>query len=167
MDYGQWDSSVHGILQTRILKWVAIPFSRGSSQPRDGIQVSCTAGRFFAIWVTWEARNYPTQRSRRQFPPAIGGTFLFDGVRSLDLPVCFRGGQSGLSSLEKMLRQKKKSRLKKKKEMLMVGFETWATVYQPGQGTGSGKARIASATSGGETSIPSGLSSALNSPAVP
>ena len=75
--------------------------------------------------VTWEARNYPTQRSRRQFPPAIGGTFLFDGVRSLDLPVCFRGGQSGLSSLEKMLRQKKKKKqIKKKKEMLMVGFET-------------------------------------------
>ena len=40
-------SSVHGILQTRILEWVAIPFSRGSSQPRDWTQVSCIAGRFF------------------------------------------------------------------------------------------------------------------------
>jgi len=36
-------SSVHGILQERILEWVAIPFSRGSSQPRDGTQVSCAA----------------------------------------------------------------------------------------------------------------------------
>ena len=34
-------SSVHGILQARILEWVAIPFSRGSSQPRDGTRVSC------------------------------------------------------------------------------------------------------------------------------
>ena len=45
-------SSVHGILQARILGWVAIPFSRGSSQPRDQTWVSCIAGRFFTIWVT-------------------------------------------------------------------------------------------------------------------
>ena len=38
---------VHGILQARILDGVAIPFSKGSSQPRDQTQVSCTAGRFF------------------------------------------------------------------------------------------------------------------------
>ena len=37
-------SSVHGILQARILKWLAIPFSKGSSQPRDQTQVSCIAG---------------------------------------------------------------------------------------------------------------------------
>ena len=49
-------SSVHGILQARILEWVAIPFSRGSSQPRDGTQVSCIAGRFFANWTTREAQ---------------------------------------------------------------------------------------------------------------
>ena len=42
-------SSVHGILQTRILEWVALPFSRGSSQPRDPTQVLCTAGGFFTI----------------------------------------------------------------------------------------------------------------------
>ena len=41
--------SVRGILQARILEWVAIPFSRGSSQPRDGTWVSCIAGRFFTI----------------------------------------------------------------------------------------------------------------------
>ena len=40
-------SSVHGILQARILKWVAFPFSRGSSQPRYWIWVSCVTGRFF------------------------------------------------------------------------------------------------------------------------
>ena len=47
MDCSPPDSSVHGILQVRILEWVAIPFSRGSSQPGDRIWVSCTAGRFF------------------------------------------------------------------------------------------------------------------------
>ena len=40
--------TVHGILQARILEWVAFPFSRGSSQPRDRTQVSRIAGRFFA-----------------------------------------------------------------------------------------------------------------------
>ena len=48
-------SSVHGILQARMLKWVAIPFSRGSSQPRDWTQAFCTVGRFFTIWATREA----------------------------------------------------------------------------------------------------------------
>ena len=41
------DCIVHGILQARILEWVAIPFSRGSSQPRDRTQVSYIAGGFF------------------------------------------------------------------------------------------------------------------------
>ena len=45
-------SSVHGILQERALEWVAFPFSRGSSRPRDQTQVSCIAGRFFTIWAT-------------------------------------------------------------------------------------------------------------------
>ena len=48
-------SSVHGISQTRILEWVAISFSRGSSQPRDWTWVSHIAGRFFIIWATREA----------------------------------------------------------------------------------------------------------------
>ena len=48
-------SSLHGILQARILEWVAIPFSRGSSQPRDQTQVSHTAGGLFTIWATREA----------------------------------------------------------------------------------------------------------------
>ena len=47
-------SSVNGILQARILEWVAIPFSRGSSRPRDWTQVSWIAGRFFTIWAMRE-----------------------------------------------------------------------------------------------------------------
>ena len=41
------DYTVHGTLQARILEWIAFPFSRGSSQPRDRAQVSRVAGRFF------------------------------------------------------------------------------------------------------------------------
>jgi len=51
-------SHVHGILQARILEWVAISFSRGSSQPKDWPHVSCLAGRFFTIWATREAWCY-------------------------------------------------------------------------------------------------------------
>ena len=68
-------SSVHGILQARILEWVAISFSRGSSRPRNSsqdfsrsrnqTQVSCIAGRFSTDWATREAlRTIPPGRSK-------------------------------------------------------------------------------------------------------
>ena len=47
-------SSIHGIFQAIILEWVVISFSRGSSQPRDQIQASRTAGRHFNLWATRE-----------------------------------------------------------------------------------------------------------------
>ena len=46
-----------GILQARILEWVAMPSFRGSSQPRDRTRVSCVAGRFFTIWATRDLPN--------------------------------------------------------------------------------------------------------------
>ena len=52
------DYTVHGILHARILEWVVFPFSRGSSQPRDQTQVSCTAGRFFNSWATREVQDF-------------------------------------------------------------------------------------------------------------
>ena len=52
------DYTVHGILQARILEWVAFPFSRGSSQPKDRTQVSCITGGFFISWATREAQQY-------------------------------------------------------------------------------------------------------------
>ena len=55
MDCSLPGSSIHGILQARTLEWVAISFSRGSSQPRDRTQVSCLVGRHFTIWATREA----------------------------------------------------------------------------------------------------------------
>ena len=52
------DSSVHGILQARMLEWAAMPSSRGSSQLRDQTQVSHIADRFFSIWATREAQFF-------------------------------------------------------------------------------------------------------------
>ena len=46
-----------GILQARILEWVAMPFSRGSSRPRDWTRLSCVAGRFFTSWAVREAQG--------------------------------------------------------------------------------------------------------------
>ena len=56
MDYSLPGSSVHGILQARILEWIAIPFPRGSSQSKDQTWVSCIAGRFFTIWATGKTK---------------------------------------------------------------------------------------------------------------
>ena len=47
-------SSIHGIFQAKVLEWVAISFSRGSSQPRDQTWVSHIVGRHFTIWATRE-----------------------------------------------------------------------------------------------------------------
>ena len=58
MDYSPPGSSVHGILQARILEWVAISFSRGSSWPRDQTWASCIAGWLFAVWATREDLKY-------------------------------------------------------------------------------------------------------------
>ena len=52
------DYTVHGILQARILEWVALPFSRGSSQPRDQTQVSRIAGGIVISWATREANSH-------------------------------------------------------------------------------------------------------------
>ena len=56
VDYSPPGSSVHWILQARILEWVAIPYFRRSSQPGDQTQVSHIAGRFFTIWATRETQ---------------------------------------------------------------------------------------------------------------
>ena len=64
-------SSVHGILQARILEWVAIPFSRGSSRPRDQTWVSWTAGRFFTVWAVREAPLHFTGEIKCVLPPGL------------------------------------------------------------------------------------------------
>ena len=55
MDCSPPDSSVHEISQARVLKWIAFPFSRGSSPLRDETRISHIASRFFTVWATREA----------------------------------------------------------------------------------------------------------------
>ena len=59
MGYNPPDSSVHGILEARILEWVASPSSKRSSQPQDWTYLSCITGKFFTYWATWEAPKQP------------------------------------------------------------------------------------------------------------
>ena len=83
MDSSPPDSSVHGILQVRILEWVANPLSRGSPRPRDQTQVSCIAGRFFTVLTDQK----PTVRKK-----VIELTFLcwhqFSSVAQSYLTLC-------------------------------------------------------------------------------
>ena len=73
-------SSVHGILQARILEWVAIPPSRGSSQPRDWTQVYRTAGRFFTVWASREALS-SSNNALESVPPQITSGQHFSDFR--------------------------------------------------------------------------------------
>ena len=66
MDSSQSGSSVQGILQTRILEWVAISFTRGSSPSRDQTLVSFAAGGFFTIWSTREASQVYASPQRHE-----------------------------------------------------------------------------------------------------
>ena len=70
--YSPLESSVHGILQARILERVTIPFSRGSSWPGDWTLFSCIAGRFFTVWAAREAQNiHSVQFSSVQFSSSV------------------------------------------------------------------------------------------------
>ena len=67
MDCSLQGSSIHGIFHARVLEWIAISFSRGSSQPRDWTSVSHIAGRGFTVWATKEAPRewrYPQLKVR-------------------------------------------------------------------------------------------------------
>ena len=55
LDHSPPGSSVHGILQARVLEWVSIAFSKGSSQPGDSTRVSCIGRRILYNWATWES----------------------------------------------------------------------------------------------------------------
>ena len=74
MDCSLLGSSVHGILQARILEWVTIPFSMGSSRPRDWTCVFCIAGSFLTIWASREA---PGQHSDAPTRPNWPVCFFF------------------------------------------------------------------------------------------
>ena len=80
--------------QARILEWVAFPFFRGSSQPRDQTQVACIAGRFFTIWAIREvykqkfcAKCLPVQDSCKTLQVQVSHWLTLPGVEQLDWEV--------------------------------------------------------------------------------
>ena len=83
------DYTVHGILQARILEWVAVPFSRVPSQARDRNQVSGIAGRFLTSWATTEAhswfmgRDQNSNRNRNLVETSSNPHEWFSGVQDI------------------------------------------------------------------------------------
>ena len=74
----------------RILEWVAYPFSRGSSHPRNLAGVSCIAGIFFTSWAVWEAQGcYKVPEKLRRYHPFIQQVFTehLQGIRSDNSPI--------------------------------------------------------------------------------
>ena len=71
MDCSPLGSSVHGILQAKILEWVPISFSRGSSQPRDQTRVSCVNRRILHHCTTWEALSPHCSSAFAQAPAEL------------------------------------------------------------------------------------------------
>ena len=86
------DYRVHGILQARILAWIAIPFSRGSSQPRDQTQVSHKTGRLFTIW---NHQGSPLQKTRRLMEVAERDAWGWQREGCIDWHQSFRNRKSG------------------------------------------------------------------------
>ena len=75
MDCRPPGSSVHGILQAKTLERVTIPFSRGSSRPRDRSEV-CTAGRFFTVWATREAQRNTGKNFQKAYQESKKGNMI-------------------------------------------------------------------------------------------
>ena len=87
MDYSLPGPSVHGISQARMLEWVAISFSRGSSWPRDWtciscvFCVSCIAGRFFTLWTIREAIRHPMLSTTLEERELLSHFFFWQNLR--------------------------------------------------------------------------------------
>ena len=88
------DYTVHGILQARILEWVAFPFSKGSSQPRNWTGVSCTAGGLLTNLISWETKVWRVISIRSWKP--VAGLYTLDpipvdilGSAHYPLPFCY------------------------------------------------------------------------------
>ena len=81
MDCSLPGSSIHGIFQAIVLEWVAIPFSRGSSWPRDWTLVSCIIDRRFNIWATPKC----TQVDARPLPDSVYKDYLNLFIKEMEI----------------------------------------------------------------------------------
>ena len=73
MDCTSPSFSLHGISQARILEWIAISFSRGSSPPRDWTHISCIGRQILYHWATWKAYSYKQEGVIRSHWEGKGG----------------------------------------------------------------------------------------------
>ena len=80
------DYTFHGILQARILEWVAFAFSRGSSQPRNQTRVSCIAGGFFTNWAIKEALFLGTYALKQNYSLKNSPQILFIIYENITIP---------------------------------------------------------------------------------
>ena len=84
-------SPVYGISQARILEWVAMPSSRGTSRPRDRTRVSHTESWFFTCWALWEAIDYCKQCCKEHWGAWTGEEFGGEWIQ-----VCVRLSRSAV-----------------------------------------------------------------------
>ena len=88
MDCSPSGSSVHGIFQAGILEWVAIPFSSGSSWPRDWTPISYIAGKFFTPWATRETKLLCIRFSSVRFSRSVVSDSLWPHELQYARPPC-------------------------------------------------------------------------------
>ena len=97
------DYIIHGILQARILEWIAFHFSRGSSQTRDWTQVSHIAGGFFTSWAAREAQAKGWKKKKKSLlflrrvncatqGWGVSTSWRFSGIDTTSLIVCYQVG---------------------------------------------------------------------------
>ena len=129
MDCSLSSSSVHVILQARMLDWVAVPFSRWSSCSSDWTLVSWIAGRYFTIWVmAWMTHNWNQDCQRNS-----------NSLRYADDTTLMAESEEELQSLLMMLKQEnEKASLKlniQKTKIRPFLVDQWMGVSRPMQGT--------------------------------
>ena len=111
MDCSLPGSSVYGIFQARVLEWVAMSFSRGSSRPKDRTWVSHIVGRRFTVWATWTPCKSRTKEGTRLWRLSLGKDWCEDWPLCSPPPgeVCPREAMSspGLNSLEDLIVKRK------------------------------------------------------------
>ena len=133
MDYSPPGSSVHGIFQARILEWVAISFSRGSSWSRDWTWVSCIACRFFAEppgKPFFSVTKFHLETANPTFTLQTG---LSDWIKMEVIYILFSGKQNTTKAYPEIKADERKIRERKEKSVWKWNFGSAAKAYRETQ----------------------------------